>query len=125
MSYQLLRDSTTVRRLSDDARIPEDLNNVDYLEFLRWRDGWTEILEGGTEVQHPPHEPLPADPAPEPTQESLDIEAARNYAKLRALVGMTPAEVSAWVDANVTNLASVQDAIKTLAIGLSVLGRRI
>ncbi len=54
-----------------------------------------------------------------------DINVATQYAKLRALADMTPAQVSAWVDANVTNLATAQDAIKTLAIAVSVLARRL
>ena len=62
---------------------------------------------------------------PVPTQDELDALAAREYAKLKALVGMTPAQISTWVDANVTTLATIQDALKTLAIAVSVLGRRI
>ena len=54
-----------------------------------------------------------------------DEDAAKSYAKLTALRGMTPAQVGAWVDANVTNLAQAQDAIKTLAIAVSVLARRL
>jgi len=38
---------------------------------------------------------------------------------------MTPAQVRAWVDANVTNLSQAQDAIKTLAIAVSILARRL
>lgn len=62
---------------------------------------------------------------PPPTQDQQDAEAAKQYAKLSALRGMTPAQVGAWVDANVTNLAQAQDAIKTLAIAVSVLARRL
>ena len=36
-----------------------------------------------------------------------------------------PDEVKAWVTANVTTLAQAQDAITTLAIAVSVLGRRL
>jgi hypothetical protein len=38
---------------------------------------------------------------------------------------MTPDEVQAWVSANVTTLAQARDAITTLAIAVSVLGRRL
>ena len=62
---------------------------------------------------------------PPPTQDQLDAVAARQNAKLAALAAMTPAQVSAWADANVTNLATAQDAIKTLAIAVSVLARRL
>jgi hypothetical protein len=60
---------------------------------------------------------------PEPVD--LDVVAAKQYAKLRALVQMTPAQVQTWVSANVTNLAQAQDAIATLAIAVSVLARRL
>ena len=56
---------------------------------------------------------------------SEDSEAARQYDKLKNLIQMSPAEVKAWVAANVTNLAQAQDAIATLAVAVSVLGRRI
>lgn len=62
---------------------------------------------------------------PPPTKDQLDAEAAKQYAKLRALSQMSPAEVQAWVQANVTNLAQAQDAIATLAIAVSVLARRL
>lgn len=77
-----------------------------------------------------------ANPPPPPTAEELaaqeqaakdaaDVLAARAHTKLKALRQMSPAQVSSWVDANVTNLASAQDAIKTLAIAVSVLSRRL
>lgn len=58
-------------------------------------------------------------------QAEADRQAAKTYGKLQALAGMTPAQVSGWVEANVTNLAQVQDALKTLAIAVSVLARRL
>ena len=54
-----------------------------------------------------------------------DKEAVKSYAKLVALKNMTPAQVSSWVDANVTNLSQAQDAIKTLAIGMGYIIRQI
>ena len=54
-----------------------------------------------------------------------DKEAVKAYAKLVALKNMTPAQVSSWVDANVTNLSQAQDAIKTLAIGMGYIIRHI
>jgi hypothetical protein len=54
-----------------------------------------------------------------------DASTANAYAKLAALKAMTPAQVQAWVTANVTTLAQAQDAIATLAIAVSVLSRRI
>lgn len=54
-----------------------------------------------------------------------DAQEARQYNKLQVLAGMTPSEVQAWVDANVTTLATAKDAIKTLAVAISVLARRL
>ncbi len=69
------------------------------------------------------HNPEATDPEAE--KNATDAGAARSYGKLAALRGMTPAEVQAWVAANVTTLAQARDAITTLAIGVSVLARRI
>ena len=55
----------------------------------------------------------------------VDKEAVKSYAKLVALKNMTPAQVSSWVDANVTNLSQAQDAIKTLSIGMGYIIRQI
>lgn len=54
-----------------------------------------------------------------------DREALKAYAKLAALKNMSPSQVSTWVDANVTNLAQAQDAIKTLAIGVGYIIRSV
>ena len=62
---------------------------------------------------------------PPPTQDEQDAQAAKSYGKLTALAAMTPAQVQAWVTANVTNLAQAQDAIATLAVAVSILARRL
>lgn len=58
-------------------------------------------------------------------QDISDAQAAKQYIKLQTLAAMTPAQVLTWVQGNVTNLASAQDAIATLAVAISVLARRI
>lgn len=63
--------------------------------------------------------------APAPTQYEIDAAAAISYTKLAALAAMTPAQVQAWVGANVTNLAQSQDVIATLAIAVAILARRL
>lgn len=69
---------------------------------------------------------------PPPTPEQLaaakdaaDTEVAREYAKLKALITMSPSEIPTWIEANVTNLAQAKDALTTLAIAVSILGRRL
>ena len=54
-----------------------------------------------------------------------DLVAAKGYAKLRALSEMTPVQVQSWVEANVNSLADAKDALKTLAVAVSVLARRL
>ena len=53
-----------------------------------------------------------------------DAATLRGDADLRSMVGMNPAQIDAWVNANVTDLASARNAIRLLARGLSVLARR-
>lgn len=70
----------------------------------------------------------PRSPSPEEiavAADAADVAAVRTYTKLVALKNMTPAQVSAWVDANVTNLAQIQDALKTLAMLDGILARRL
>lgn len=54
-----------------------------------------------------------------------DAMAALQYNKLTALAAMTPAQVQAWVAANVLTLLQAQDAITTLAVAVSILARRL
>ena len=58
-------------------------------------------------------------------QDDLDRVSVKTHAKLVALKNMTPAQVQAWCDANITNLATAKDALTTLAIAVSVLARRL
>lgn len=63
--YQLIADTSSgptqvVKRLADGASIPFDLANSDYLDYLKWLDGyeivnrqWVKTSDGNT--------PLPAD----------------------------------------------------------------
>src|ERR1035437_9018452 len=64
-------------------------------------------------------------PTPVLTQDDQDRAAAKSYAKLTALKSMTPAQIQAWVSANVTNLSQAQDAIATLAIAVGILARNL
>ena len=54
-----------------------------------------------------------------------DAQAAKSDAKLSRLADMSPAEVRAWVSGNVKNLADAADLLATLAVGVSVLSRKL
>jgi hypothetical protein len=62
---------------------------------------------------------------PPPTQDQIDRTDAMNYAPLQALIKMTPAQVQAYIQANVTNLAQAQTAIETLAVAVGILARNL
>ena len=81
----------------------------------------TIVFEGGKYVVRTGTDYAP----PIVTQDELDALAARQYAKLAALMVMTPAQIQAWVVANVTTLATAQDAIATLATAVGILARRL
>jgi hypothetical protein len=109
MSYKLV--TIGVMRIADGAFIHPDNRNSDWRIYQKW------VADGNT--------PLPKDPDPLPTQDEIDATTAKQYGKLVALKGMTPAQVQAWVDANISTLADVKNALKTLAIAASILARRI
>lgn len=77
----------------------------------------------------PPPEPVLTAEEIAAKEEAERLEAlaseARQYSKLRALANMTPKEVQDYIDANVTTVAAARDAIKTLAVAVSVLARRL
>lgn len=56
---------------------------------------------------------------------NADAVAAKADAKLTALGAMSPAQVRAWVAANVANLADAKDVLGTLAVAVSILSRRL
>lgn len=65
------------------------------------------------------------DPPLPPTQDEIDCLAARQYAKLQALQSMTPEQVGNWIEANINTFAHAKDALKTLAIAVGILARRL
>lgn len=120
---------------------------------LQWKEssGWIEYTDGGLNEQinalpqwavdavaartKAVADALEAANAP-PTAEQLaeqalrekheaDATAAKADAKLTALGAMSPAQVRAWVAANVTNLADAKDVLGTLAVAVSILSRRL
>ena len=58
-------------------------------------------------------------------QSAQDTQDAKQYAKLQALSTMTPAQVQTWVQNNVNTLADAKDALKTLAVAVGILARRL
>jgi len=58
-------------------------------------------------------------------QYKQDAQNAKQYAKLQALSSLTPAQIQSWVQANVNTLADAKDALKTLAVAVGILARRL
>lgn len=124
--YKRLRGTDNICRLADGATIPAAPGNADYEAFLRWRDGWTEALEDGEEVEHEPHEPLPEDPLPAPSKEEADVAVAREHAMLKTIRGMTPEQAEAWVEANITGVPpQVKGLLRALTVFACVASRRM
>jgi hypothetical protein len=58
-------------------------------------------------------------------KDGADATVAKAYPRLKALTGMSPAQVQTWGAANLGTDAQKQEAIITLAIGFSILARRL
>ena len=58
-------------------------------------------------------------------QDNTDAAATKADAKVLAIGAMTPAQVRAWVAANVLTLVDAKDLIATLAVVVSMLARRL
>lgn len=110
--YKLTLSSKFVQRLPDGAFIPlEAPSNGDTMAYAKW------LAEGNTAAA--------ADPLPPPTQEQLDVVATRADIDVQALSAMSPAQASAWVQANINTLADAKQFLKRVAILLAVLAKRI
>lgn len=103
-------NGSIILRKLDGAFIPKDFNNHEYREYLAW------VALGNTP------DPMPAYVK---TPDEVDADAVRAYPKLHALATLTPAQVATWVDANINTLADAKDALKTLAMAVGILARRI
>ena len=77
MTYQLTT-STSIKRLSDGAFIPNDPGNRDYAAYLAW------VEEGNTPEPAPEPEPVP-----ELTTEQKLEAAGLTVAELKELFGLT------------------------------------
>lgn len=98
-------------RHEDGRTIVGSVENRDWREFLKWQ------ADGGVPDQ--------IDPDPPPTQEQLDVIAAKSDADVIALAGMTPAQAAAFVQASVVDLPSAKLFMKRVAVVLSVLSKRL
>jgi hypothetical protein len=117
--YQLLREG--VWDLLDGVAILPQRDPTRWQAYLEWL-----AVEG--------NRPLPLAPPPPPSQEELDARAEettrrgiinelRVDAAISALRNRTPAQVDAWIDANVTTLAEARTVLKILARILAILAR--
>lgn len=114
-----------LRRLVPDPKffgrlfVPADYDEIVWVD-ARPKPSWDEIVAADSANMADE-----ADQRAKEAKELADVSAATKYPKLAALRTLSPSEVSAWVDANVNSFADAKDAIKTLAIAVSVLAKRI
>lgn len=117
MTYRYIKNN---RILHEDSgfSIPKDPKNIDYQKFLQWESA------GNTAA---PYAPSTEETAKELAASKLEADraAAKQHARLQALAAMSPAEVIAWVEANVKTLPDAKDTIATLAVAVSILARQL
>ena len=63
--YKLTKDPHTIKRLTDNAWIPDDAGNIDYQAYLKWLDGYEYQMTGPAKYEwvktSDGNTPLPAD----------------------------------------------------------------
>lgn len=98
----------------DDDGVSRVSYAVTHPEFLKW------VSEGNT-----PEPYVEPPPDPEVLKETAAKAAAKQNTKLQALADLSPAEVQAWVEANVKTLPDAKDLLATLAVAVSILAKQI
>lgn len=58
------------------------------------------------------------------TPEQVDRSTVVNNPALKALLTKRPAQIEAWVDANITDLASAKSLLKNLTLAVALLAKR-
>lgn len=112
-AYQMLPDGN-VRRMSDGACIPTNLLNRDYLEFLTWKS-----IGNVPDPVDPIYAAYDAQSASDATSRA----AVKADATVAMLASKTPAQIDAYVVANVTDLASAKLLLRALAQVCGVLAK--
>lgn len=82
-----------------------------------------------------PHDsgPIPAPPSYEtiiaviipPTKDEADLSALKGMANVITLINLTPAQADAYIDANVTDLASARAAMKLMLKAILLAARAV
>lgn len=79
-----------------------------------WRQAWTEVAVSADEISQRTQEAANADA----------LASTKADAFVQQFISMTPAEVVAYVETNVTNLATSKTLMKRMAVMLLMLARR-
>lgn len=112
-SYQLNPDGSVLRR-ADGASIPADDGNGSWREYQAWL--------GLGNVPDPVNPSYAAEEARQ-RKNFADRQSAKVDATVQLLASKTPAQIGAFIDANVTDLASAKAAIRAMAQVIGVLAR--
>jgi hypothetical protein len=112
-AYQLLPDEGVLRK-ADGANIPPDDRLGAWREYQSW------LVLGNV--------PDPIDPSyaandARRAKNNADRQSAKTDATVQLLASKTPAQIGAFIDANVTDLASAKAAIRAMAQVIGVLAR--
>ncbi len=125
------RESVAMPGQVDESSIPENVNNADWQEYQQW------LADGGV--------PRPAQPSAAHVwngsawvidsdrqnaanflaQLDVDHNAVKADAAIRSFLRMTPAQIDAYIDTNVTNIATARTVLKVLAKVVSVTTRAV
>lgn len=110
--YKWARGGQHIIRLEDEAYIPLDDANSDYLRVALW-------MQSGNEI-------LPADPDPEPTPDQVFAAEMKRDAVIAVMASMTRAQVIAHIDSVFPNLNAAQrQVIVALALVARVVAKKL
>lgn len=110
--YQLLPNG--VLRTSDGAQIPNDANNRDWRDYQAWL-----VLGNVPDAIDPSFATAQAQQA----QDAANRAAAKADATVALLASKTPAQIDAYIVANVVDLPSAKAVIRALAQVCGVLAK--
>lgn len=120
MSKYKATTSTAVIRVADGAVIPDDPNNMDYQEHLKW------VTAGGVVDPIDPPTQAEIDAAAQAIKDRQDRQNAKADNKFQNLISKTPAQAKNWVQNNFPSLTPAeQNDLATVVQAVCILARSL